>query len=78
MEIIVIDGGSSDQTLDILSRYSHWITRLISESDNGQSEAINKGFSLATGDIYAWINSDDYYLPGTFHRVNHIFNPIKI
>lgn len=74
MEIIVIDGGSSDQTLDILSRYSHWITRLISESDNGQADAINRGFEFAQGDIYAWINSDDYYLPGTFHKVNALFS----
>jgi GT2 family glycosyltransferase len=73
MEIIVIDGGSSDQTLDILSRYSQWITRLISESDNGQADAINRGFRLAKGGIYAWINSDDYYLPGTFHKVNALF-----
>lgn len=77
VEIIVIDGGSTDNTLKILGRYEKMITHLISGPDGGQSEAINKGFNLATGDIYAWINSDDYYLPGTFHRVESYFQSNK-
>jgi len=69
LEIIVMDGGSSDATLAILEPYKPWITHLISRNDGGQSQAINQGFRLATGEIFAWINSDDYYLPGTFHKV---------
>jgi glycosyltransferase involved in cell wall biosynthesis len=72
-EIIVMDGGSRDNTLEVLDRYRPWITHLVSEPDGGQSQAINKGFSLATGDIYAWINSDDYYLPKAFQRVASCF-----
>lgn len=68
-EIIVMDGGSDDGTLDRLEDYRRYITFLVSEPDKGQSSAINKGFDLASGDIYAWINSDDYYLPGSFSKV---------
>lgn len=72
-EIIVVDGGSSDGTGKILDRYKSWINYCVREEDKGQSDAINKGFRLATGDIYAWINSDDYYLPGAFSRVVSVF-----
>lgn len=72
-EIIVMDGGSNDGTLDRLDRYRDYITYLISETDKGQSNAINKGFDLASGDIYAWINSDDYYLPGSFSKIINSF-----
>jgi len=57
-EHIIIDGGSTDGTVDILKKYPHLIW--ISEKDSGQSNAINKGFKMASGDILAWINSDDY------------------
>lgn len=73
IEIIVMDGGSTDHTLEVVERYRPWIKHLISGPDGGQSQAINKGFSLANGDIYAWINSDDYYLPGAFHAVAATF-----
>jgi len=69
LEIIVMDGGSTDATLSVLDRYKPWISHLISEKDGGQSQAINQGFRLASGQIFAWINSDDYYLPGTFNTV---------
>jgi len=69
LEYIVIDGGSSDNTSEILARYSDQLTHCISEKDKGQSDALNKGFRLATGDILAWLNSDDCYLPGTLGRV---------
>lgn len=59
VEHIVVDGGSTDGTLDILQHYSH--LRWISESDRGQSDAINKGFGMAQGDILAWLNADDLY-----------------
>ncbi|MCI5140225.1 MAG: glycosyltransferase [Candidatus Electrothrix sp. ATG1] len=63
LEYIIIDGGSDDQTLSIIKKYEPWITHWVSERDGGQAEAINKGFANATGELFAWINSDDYYLP---------------
>ncbi|MBD2103189.1 FkbM family methyltransferase [Leptolyngbya sp. FACHB-261] len=69
LEYIVLDGGSSDNTLEILERYSSELTYWTSEPDKGQSNALNKGFSRATGEILAWLNSDDRYLPGTLFRV---------
>ncbi len=69
LEIIVMDGGSTDRTLAVLDQYRPWITRIVSRKDGGQSQAINQGFQLATGEILAWINSDDYYLPGSFQNV---------
>lgn len=63
-EHIVVDNCSSDTTVDILRRYSH--VRWISEPDHGQSHALNKALALARGDVIAWINADDAYLPGAF------------
>jgi glycosyltransferase involved in cell wall biosynthesis len=63
LEVIVIDGGSRDDTHAIVEKYRHVVTHFVSEPDNGQAHAINKGMRLATGDILAWLNSDDYYLP---------------
>ena len=62
IEHIVIDGGSTDGTLGILGRYP--LLRWVSEPDRGQSDALNKGFRMATGEIFAWLNADDLYLPG--------------
>lgn len=68
VEYIVVDGGSTDGTLDVLRRYDGRL-RWISEPDNGQSAAINKGWRLTNGEIVAWLNADDTYLPGTIRRV---------
>ena len=60
LEVIVIDGGSTDYTINVLERYSQFIS-FVSESDNGQSHAINKGFRIAKGSFVTWLNSDDIY-----------------
>ena len=64
IEYIIMDGGSQDGTLDILQKYSNRLAAWVSEPDHGQADAINKGFAMATGEILAWINSDDTYNPG--------------
>lgn len=75
LEHIVVDGNSSDQTVEILKKYSKDHKNLIWESspDKGQSDALNKGLKQVTGDIIAYINSDDYYLPDTFIKVENWF-----
>lgn len=73
LEYIVIDGGSTDDTLEILHKYDPWITYWVSEADRGQTHAINKGMERATGEILAYINSDDLYMPYTFRLVAELF-----
>lgn len=68
-EYIIIDGGSTDRTLEIIDKYRNNISIIISEHDNGTYAAMNKGISLATGDIIGIINSDDWYEPGVFKLV---------
>ena len=76
-ELIVIDGGSTDGTTDILRKYSTHISYWVSGPDAGQSHAIAKGFERATGDIYCWLNSDDVYLGGALQAVNKAFTQSK-
>jgi glycosyltransferase involved in cell wall biosynthesis len=73
IEYIVIDGGSNDGSVDIIKKYQDKFTYWISEKDKGQAEAINKGFAKANGEIIAWLNSDDYYLPNIISQVVKIF-----
>lgn len=69
LEYIVIDGGSSDGTLEVLRRYDSHLARWVSEPDRGQADAINKGFALGTGELCGYLNSDDLYEPGCLARV---------
>jgi len=72
LEYIVMDGGSSDNTLNVLKRYSTQL-QWVSEKDAGQTDAINKGLRMASGDIQAYLNADDLFIPGTLHRVAQLF-----
>ncbi len=67
LEYMIFDGGSKDSSVEIIQRYAGHLAYWVSEKDRGQADAINKGFARATGDIVAWVNSDDYYLPGAIH-----------
>ena len=73
LEYIIIDGGSTDETIAIIKKYEPWISYWVSEPDKGQSHAINKGISKCTGEIFNWLNSDDWYEPGCLHSVASAF-----
>ena len=75
LEYMIFDGGSTDGSADIIRRYESELAFWISERDGGQSDAINSGFARATGDIFCWINSDDFHLPDTLSRVAALLGP---
>jgi len=77
LEYIIIDGGSSDQSVAIIKKYESSLTYWISEPDRGQSDAINKGWKRIQGDIVGYLNSDDLLLPGSLERVSDFFEKNK-
>jgi glycosyltransferase involved in cell wall biosynthesis len=69
LEYIIMDGGSTDGAVEIIRKYGPWLTHWQSRPDSGQAGAINNGLQYANGSVLAWINSDDFYLPGAFRTV---------
>jgi len=76
LDYIIVDGGSNDNSKNIIQKYEKHLSFWCSEPDAGHYDAINKGFSKATGDIFAWLNSDDMYCPWALRTVASIFNQI--
>ena len=74
LEYIIVDGGSSDSTMEIIEKYRDKITKIICEPDDGMYDAINKGIKASKGEILAWLNADDSYFPWTLKTVSKIFS----
>lgn len=78
LEFLVIDGGSTDNSIDIIKKYQKYINFWVSEKDTGQSNAINKGFIQASGDIITWINSDDILQPNILPKISEYFEDPRV
>lgn len=74
LEYIIIDGGSTDNSVEIIKKYASFLTYWVSEKDQGQSDALNKGFYLSTGNICAYLNSDDVFFPAVFEKVALLYS----
>src|SRR6266540_2247918 len=74
LEYVIIDGGSTDNSIEIIKKYEKHLHYWISEKDNGQYDAINKGFAKSSGVIMGWLNSDDMYCPWALKTVSSIFS----
>jgi glycosyltransferase involved in cell wall biosynthesis len=73
---VVMDGGSTDESVDILKKYDRWITRWVSEADDGQYDAVAKGFASGGGDVMSWLNSDDMYCPDALRVAGSVFSDL--
>ena len=73
LEYIIVDGGSADGTLERIEPFRGWLKTLISEPDSGMYDALNKGFARATGDVFAYLNADDYYLARWLTACGRVF-----
>lgn len=78
LEYIIVDGGSTDGTVNIIKKHEEYLSYWVSEPDKGQSQAINKGLKRSTGDIINWLNSDDYYEPQTLKNVSAAFEDPQV
>jgi len=78
LEYIIIDGGSTDQSVEIIKKYESYLTYWVSEKDSGQANAINKGLKLCTGEIFNWLNSDDYLEKGALQKIANAFADGKV
>jgi len=74
LEYIIIDGGSTDKSVEIIKKYEKYLTYWVSEKDRGQTHAINKGFIKSSGSILNWLNSDDLLVPGAINSVSKAFS----
>lgn len=77
LEYVIIDGGSQDDSISIIKKYSKKLAYWVSEPDKGQSDALNKGFSKTSGEIMTWLNSDDVLMPGILNLVANIFSQLN-
>lgn len=77
IELIIIDGGSTDGSIEIIKKYESYLAYWMTEPDEGQSDALNKGFEHATGEIFGWLNADDLYMPDAIERAVDALNKEK-
>jgi glycosyltransferase involved in cell wall biosynthesis len=77
-EYFIVDGGSTDNTIEIIKKYDSFINKWVSEKDDGQSDALNKAFDWCTGDLLCYINSDDFFLKDAFFKIGELYKNLDI